>query len=115
MARHYPRTPPELAARVPEHAVDAEGKCEDGDGCESGGFAEHAEGVVNVLGEVLNPVYAATIAALFLTLFNSAHFDECLAASFFRRQTFGDVLLGLSLDMIPQFVVKFLVRFSSAK
>lgn len=54
-------------------------------------------------------------AALFFAFFDSAHVEECLATRLFRRQTFGDVLFGFSLDVFPQFVIKLLVRLSSAK
>ena len=43
--------------------ADAEGEGEDGDGGEAGGFAQHAQAVAQILHEILNPVYAACIAA----------------------------------------------------
>jgi hypothetical protein len=40
-----------------------------------------------------DPDDPAGIATLFFAFFDSSHFEECLATSFFEGQTFGDIHL----------------------
>src|SRR6202047_4591016 len=86
-----------------------------GNGGEKRRFAQHAQAEAQVLREILQPSDAANIATLLFPLLDSAHFDECLSMRFVWDYTFRDVLLSLSLDVIAQLVVQFLVRLRSAK
>jgi hypothetical protein len=95
--------------------ADTEGEGQDGNDGETRRFAQHAHTEVQILYEILNPIYAAGIATLLFAFFDSAHFEECLAARFFQRQTVGSVLFSPSLDMVSQFLIQFLVCLSSAK
>src|SRR5204863_1630859 len=47
---------------------DAQGKGEDHDGSEARGFSQYSETVAGILNEVLNPIYAALVAALLFGL-----------------------------------------------
>jgi hypothetical protein len=65
------------------------------------------------LQQVLNPVYAARVAAFFFALLDPAYFQHRCAARFLRRHASGYVFLGFTFDVIPEFLVQLLVRFST--
>src|SRR6185437_1592597 len=62
--------------------ADAESEREHGDGGEAGGFAEHAQGVAEVLRQIVNIVCAAHVAAFLFELFDAAEVQKSVAAGF---------------------------------
>src|SRR5438132_167345 len=82
---------------------------------ESRALTQHTESEAQILNQVLNPIHSARVTTFFFAFFHSTHFEECLAARFVQGQTFGDILLSLPLDVIPQFIFEFSVCLSSAK
>ena len=94
---------------------DAQRKDKNSGGSKARESTDRADAIAQILHEVLQPSDAAGVATFFFAFFDSAHFKKSLATGFFQRQTFGDVLFGLSLDVIPQFIIKFSICLSSAK
>jgi hypothetical protein len=70
---------------------------------------------MQILREVLEPADAAGVTALFFAFLDSTNFEQRLATGVWGRQTSGDILLSLLLDVIPELVLKVLVCLSSAK
>ena len=70
-----------------DHGVRAnsEGQSENGDGGETGRFAEHAETETEIMKQIVDPIYVSCIAAGFLGLFEATEFAKSGVASFFGR------------------------------
>ena len=96
--------------RLQQHAVYhaencggcANGQCQrkHGNSRETARFAQHAEGVVNVLPELLQPNKAPNVARIFLHPHDVAEFAHRGVMRFFRRHAARDVVLRLCLDML---------------
>src|SRR5579872_1870326 len=90
-------------------------KRKDSDGSEARRFRQHAQPEANVLREILNPIYAARITTLFFALLHAADFEQRRAPRFLRRHAPRHIFFGFFFDVIPKFVVKFLIRLTSTK
>jgi hypothetical protein len=63
----------------------------------------------------VDPVYVLGIAAPLFDLFESIELQESHAPCFPPLYTLGDVLVGLQLNMVPQFRVQLLICLSGSK
>src|SRR5436309_1688180 len=95
--------------------ADTEGQGEDGDGGEAGGLAQHPQAVVQILYEILNPVYATGVAAFLFGLLDTFQVESCAAVRLFLRHPLRDIFLGFSFEVVAQLVVQFLVRLRPAE
>jgi hypothetical protein len=67
------------------------------------------------LGEVLNPIYAARLAALLFGLLDTAQVEPRATVRLFSRHPLHDVFLGFPSKVVAQLVVQFLIRLRPAK
>ena len=79
--------------------ADAKGEGEDGDYGEARVFAEGAEGVAEVVEEIVELSLPMGVADIFFNAFQSAEFLEGPASGFFWSHTLGDVVGDLSVKM----------------
>src|SRR5881394_2222496 len=80
--------------------ANAKREGENRDASESWGFAQHAQAEVQILYEVLNPVYFARVAAFLFGLLDTAQIESRPPPRFFRRHPFCYVFLGFSFEVI---------------
>src|SRR5205807_2684893 len=95
--------------------ADAEGKSQDCGGGESERFAQYAQAEAQILNEILNPIYAARLAAFLFGLLNTTQVEARTAVRLFLRHPLRDVFLGFPFEVVAQLVVQFLVRLRPAK
>src|SRR6266540_1998109 len=69
--------------------------------------AEHSKSVAQNLPNLFKPPHAARVAASFFRLLHSAESLVGGASRLFGIHPKADVLLGLSLDMVMQFILQF--------
>src|SRR5215510_2502067 len=82
---------------------------------EAGILYKHPRAMAQVLPKIFNPSYAASVTAPLLRLLHPA---ESLAGGktrLLRTHPQPDVLLGLSLDVVAQFLVQFALGLRSAQ
>src|SRR5213082_2956486 len=72
---------------------DAQGKREHNSSREARRFPQHAQTKAQILNEVLNPVYAAGVAAFLFGLLDTTQVESRAAVRFFLRHPLSDVLL----------------------
>src|ERR1700723_2732989 len=86
--------------------ADAEGESDDGDGGESGSFAQGTEPVANVLDESFDKVDAAGFATFFFDVIFAAEFEtgaaECFAARNAGVDKLGDVLVEAEAEFVVE-------------
>src|SRR6266705_206477 len=90
--------------------ANAKREGENRDASESRGFAQHAQAEAQILNEILNPIYAAGVAALLFGLLDATQVEPRAAVRLFVRHPLRDEFLGFSFKVFAQLVVQFLVR-----
>src|SRR4029077_3998133 len=94
--------------------ADAEGEGENGDGCETGGFAQHAEGEANVLCEGFKEGQAAEFAIGFFELGGAAEAEAGKAAGFAGRHAAADIFVRehgeVGVKLTREIFVEFAMR-----
>src|SRR5205823_851637 len=78
-------------------------------------LAQYSQTKMHVLYEILNPVYAACVAAFLLGLLDTAQLEARAAVRLFLRHPLRDIFLGFSFEVVAQLVIQFLVRLRPAK
>jgi len=73
--------------------ANAKREGENRDASESWGFAQHAQAEAQILNEILNPIYAAGVAAFLFGLLDTTQVESRAAVRFFLRHPLSDVLL----------------------
>jgi hypothetical protein len=63
----------------------------------------------------LNPIYASRVAAFLFALLDTIHIESRAAVRLSLPHPLLDVFLGLSFEVVAQFVFQFLVRLRPAK
>src|SRR5205823_14141025 len=76
---------------------------------------QHSQAEAQILNEVLNPIYAAGLAAFLFGLLDTAQIEPCTAVRLFLRHPLCDIFLGFSFEVVAHLVVQFLVRLRPAK
>src|SRR5438874_11334281 len=94
---------------------DAQGKREHNSSREARRFAQYAQTKAQILNEILNPIYAACVAAFLFGLLDPAQVESRAAVRLPLRHPLRDVFLGFSFEVLAQLVVQFLVRLRPAK
>jgi hypothetical protein len=95
--------------------ADAEGEGENGDGGESGIFAEYAEGKADVAGESFEEEAGALFANVFLGFFNGAESDVGAAFGFRAGKAGAFEVVGVAGDVGAEFFVKVGVEIGATK
>jgi hypothetical protein len=89
--------------------ADTQGKSDYSGGGEGGRLPQHANAVSYVLGQILNPVHTARVAALFFDLVDRSEFPQSHGPSLGLSHTCGYGLVRELLDMHPDLALKFRV------
>src|SRR5438874_1383559 len=78
-------------------------------------LAQQAQTKVQILNEILNPIYASRIAAFLLGLLDTTQVEARAAMRSFLREPLREVFLSFLLEVVAELVVQFLVRLRPAK
>ena len=89
--------------------ADAQGESEHGYGGEGGRLSQYTKAVAQVLDEIVNPAYAAGVAALFFDLFYGSKFPQRHGPGFGLSRARSNSLLRELLDMNLNLALKFRV------
>src|SRR5262245_47879297 len=106
-----------VGQRAEQHAVnhaenrrvgaDTQSQRDDGSQCEAWFLRQHSKAIAEVLPEIFEPSHAPRVATTLLRLLDSTESLASRVARLLRIHPRPDVLLGLSLDVIAQLLVKF--------
>src|SRR5437763_1141440 len=78
-------------------------------------FTQHAQAEVQILREILNPIYAARVAAFLFGLLDAFQVESRAAVRLFLPHALRYVFFGFSFEVVAQLVVQFLGRLRPAK
>src|SRR5205823_13991365 len=94
---------------------DAQAKREHNSSREARRFAQYAQTKAQIMNEILNPIYAACVAAFLFGLLDTAQVESRTAVRLFGSHAFCNVFGGSSFEVVAQLVVQCLVRLRPAK
>src|SRR5437016_8262797 len=95
--------------------LDLEGIEQTKEKCRDARRVNWIQAVVQILYEILNPVYATGVAAFLFGLLDTFQVESCAAVRLFLRHPLRDIFLGFSFEVVAQLVVQFLVRLRPAE
>jgi hypothetical protein len=87
--------------------TDAQGEGEDADDGEGGGFAQHTEGVAEILEEIFEESDVARFAAFLFGAFQAAKFETSAAKGFLGGGALGDEVVDVGVEVEAEFGVDF--------
>src|SRR5437667_8522292 len=82
--------------------ANAKREGENRDASESWGFAQHAQAEAQILNEILNPIYAAGVAAFLFGLLDTAQVQSRTAVRHFLHHPLGDAFIDFTFEVIAR-------------